>query len=67
VWRVSEARTSAEGDSLTIVLEGESIENGRTVFARKILSRDRNRLRITKQTRVAGQPFLMRQSYELRQ
>lgn len=67
LWRVVEARTTAEGASLTIVLEGESVENGRTGFARKILTRDGNRLRITKQTRVAGEPFLMRQSYELRQ
>lgn len=67
LWRVVEAHTSAEGASLTIVLEGESVENGRTGFARKILTRDGNRLRITKQTRFAGEPFLMRQSYELRQ
>lgn len=66
-WRVVESRASADGASLTIVLEGESIENGREVFARKILTRDGDRLRITKQTRVAGEPFLMRQSYELRQ
>jgi Peptidase family S41 len=66
-WRVVESRISTDGSSLTIVLDGESIENGREVFARKILTRDGNRLRITKQTRVAGEPFLMRQSYELRQ
>jgi hypothetical protein len=66
-WRVLESRTSADGASLTVVLEGESKENGRSVTTRKILTRDGNRLRITKQTRVAGEPFLMRQSYELRQ
>lgn len=66
-WRVVESRASGEGDSITIVLEGESLENGRTVIARKILTRDGNRLRITKQACVAGEPFLMRQSYELRQ
>ncbi len=66
-WRVVEARVSADGASLTLVLEGESTENGRSVIARKILTRDGNRLRITKQTRVAGELFLMRQSYELRQ
>lgn len=66
-WRVMESRASADGASLTIVLDGASIENGRKVLARKILSRDGDRLRITKQTRVAGEPFLMRQSYELRQ
>lgn len=67
LWRVVEARTSADGTSLTCVLDGESTENGRKVFARKILTRDGSRLRITKQTRVAGEPFLMRQSYDLRQ
>ncbi|WAC24413.1 S41 family peptidase [Blastomonas sp. SL216] len=66
-WRVAESRASADGASYTLVLEGESIENDRKVLARKILTRDGNRLRITKQTRVAGEPFLMRQSYELRQ
>ncbi|MEO0057714.1 MAG: hypothetical protein RIT17_1187, partial [Pseudomonadota bacterium] len=65
-WRVAESRASADGTSFTLVLDGESNENGRKVIARKILTRDGDRLRITKQTRVAGEPFLMRQSYELR-
>lgn len=42
-WRVGESRTLGDGDSITIVLEGESLENGRTVIARKILTRDGNR------------------------
>ena len=66
-WRVAEARISVDGSSLTIVLDGTSKENGRKVIARKILTRDGNRIRITKLTRLAGEPFLMRQSYELRQ
>lgn len=66
-WRVAEARASADGTSLTLVLDGQSIENDRPVIARTILTRDGNRLRITKQTRVAGEPYLMRDSYELRQ
>ncbi len=66
-WRIAELRASADRASLTLVLEGKSIENGREVLARKILTRDGNRLRITKQTRLPGEPFLMRQSYELRQ
>lgn len=65
-WRVAEARMSSDGSSLTIVLDGTNQENGRTVIARKILTRERNQLRITNQTRLAGEPFLMRQSYELR-
>lgn len=66
-WRVVESRASADGASFTLVLEGEGKEAARSVIARKILTRDGNRLRITKQTRVVGEPFLMRQSYELRQ
>ena len=65
--RVAEARMSANASSLTIVFDGTSEENGREVIARKILTRDGNRIRITKQTRFAGEPFLMRHSYELRQ
>lgn len=65
-WRVVEARGSEDGMSVTIVLEGQGSENGRSVLARKILTRQGDRLRLTKMTRVAGEPFLMRQSYELR-
>ena len=64
-WRVVEARAASDGSALTIVLDGSSEENGRNVIARKILTRVGHQLRITKQTRVAGEPFLMRQSYEL--
>ena len=42
-------------------------ENGKPVIARKILTRQGDTLRITKMTRAPGEPFLMRQSYELRQ
>ncbi len=66
-WQVVEARMSADGLSATVVLDGTSRENDRTVIARKIVTRDGNRLRITKMTRGAGEPFLMRQSYDLRQ
>lgn len=65
-WGLVEARSSADGSSLTIVLDGTAKENGRKLIARKILTRDGNRLRITTQTRAIGEPFLMRQSYELR-
>lgn len=65
-WQVVESRASADGSSVTIVLDGVIEENGRRVIARKILTRDGKRLRITKLTRGAGEPFLMRQSYELR-
>jgi len=66
-WQVVEARLSADGLSATVVLDGTSRENDRTVIARKIVTRDGNRLRITKMTRGAGEPFVMRQSYDLRQ
>ncbi|AOF99175.1 peptidase S41 family protein [Blastomonas sp. RAC04] len=66
-WQVVEARLSADGLSATVVLDGTSRENDRTVIARKIVTREGNRLRITKMTRGAGEPFLMRQSYDLRQ
>jgi hypothetical protein len=48
------------------VLDGEVLENGRRLIARKILTRSATGLRITKMTRAVGEPFLMRQSYELR-
>lgn len=67
IWRVVESRASADGTSVSIVLDGVNEENGRRVIARKILTRDGKRLRITTLTRAAGQPFLMRQSYELNQ
>ncbi|WP_430388088.1 S41 family peptidase [Blastomonas fulva] len=66
-WQVVEARLSADGLSATVVLDGTSSENDRTVIARKIVTREGNRLRITKMTRGAGEPFVMRQSYDLRQ
>lgn len=66
-WQVVEARMSADGLSATVVLDGTSSENDRTVMARKIVTREGNRLRITKMTRGAGEPFVMRQSYDLRQ
>jgi hypothetical protein len=67
LWSVVEARSSADSSSLTIVLDGVSEENGRDLIARKIVTRDGSRLRITTQTKAVGEPFLMRNSYELRQ
>ena len=64
-WRVVEARSSEDGKGVTIVLDGQGSENGRAVITRKIITRQGDRLRLTKMTRVAGEPFLMRQSYEL--
>lgn len=67
LWNVVEARSSADGSSLTIVLDGATEENGRALIARKTLTRDGSRLRITTQTRAVGEPFMMRNSHDLRQ
>lgn len=67
LWKVVEARSSADGGSLTIVIDGATEENGRALIARKTLTRDGSRLRITTQTRAVGEPFIMRNSHDLRQ
>ncbi|WDA40595.1 S41 family peptidase [Erythrobacter sp. BLCC-B19] len=65
-WNLAEARSAADGSALTIVLDGTMTENGQVLLARKIVTRDSGRLRITTLTRAAGAPFLMRNSYDLR-
>jgi len=65
-WNLEEARSAADGSALTIVLDGTMTENGQVLLARKIVTRDGGRLRITTLTRAAGAPFLMRNSYDLR-
>lgn len=65
-WNLAEARSAADGSALTIVLDGTMTENGQVLLARKIVTRDGGRLRITTLTRAAGAPFLMRNSYDLR-
>lgn len=62
---ISELRRSSDG-SLTMVLDGTGNENGKPVIIRTILTRDKAMLRITRQSRSAGQPFIMRHSYQLR-
>jgi hypothetical protein len=62
---VAELRRSSTG-ALTIVADGMGEENGRQVMVREILTRDGPGLRITRQSRSAGQPFIMRHSYQLR-
>jgi hypothetical protein len=63
-WRVAEAHAGADG-AITLVLDGELTENGRTRVARTVLTRSGNLLRLTRMTRSPGEPFLMRHSYEL--
>lgn len=62
---VSELRRSGDG-ALTLVLDGTGRENGVAVLLRTTLTRDAGTLRITRQSRTAGQPFVMRHSYQLR-
>ncbi len=65
-YRVAELRTSQDGTALTMVLDGQTIENGKKLIARLILTNSIGQLRFTKMTKQAGEPFLMRHSYELK-
>jgi Peptidase family S41 len=62
---IAELRRSANG-SITLVADGSGEENGRKVMVREILTRDGPVLRLTRMSRAAGQPFIMRHSYQLR-
>jgi len=62
---VSELRRSRDG-ALTLVLDGTGEENDQPVIVRTILTRTSDTLRITRQSRSRGQPFIMRHSYQLR-
>lgn len=64
-YRVAELRTAQDGNALTMVLDGHTIENGKKVTARLILTKSATQLRLTKMTKQAGEPFIMRHSYEL--
>lgn len=62
---IAELRRGANG-SVTLVADGTGEENGNKVMVRKILTRDGSLLRLTRMSRRAGQPFIMRHSYQLR-
>lgn len=62
---IAELRRSPDG-ALTLVADGRGEENGVTVMVRTILTRDKDMLRLTRMSRTAGQPFIMRHSYQLR-
>ena len=62
---IAEFRRGANG-SVTLVADGSGEENGRKVMVREILTRDGPVLRLTRMSRTAGQPFIMRHSYQLR-
>ena len=62
---VSEFRRSP-GGAITLVLDGSGVENGQNMLVREILTRDGPVLRLTRMSRSAGQPFIMRHSYQLR-
>ena len=65
IMAIAELWRSANG-SVTLVADGSGEENGRTVMVREILTRDGPVLRLTRMSRTAGQPFIMRHSYQLR-
>ena len=62
---VVELRRTAAG-AVTLVADGMGRENGQQVMVRTILTRDKDMLRLTRMSRSAGQPFIMRHSYQLR-
>lgn len=51
---------------ITVVADGNVRENGAPAISRKILTRAGDTLRLTQMTRVAGEPYIMRHSYEMR-
>jgi hypothetical protein len=61
---IMEFRTMKDG-STTLVLDGRARENGADVMVRTILTASGDRLRISRMSRSAGTPFLLRHSYEL--
>jgi hypothetical protein len=62
---VVELRRTAAG-AVTLVADGSGRENGQQVMVRTILTRDNDMLRLTRMSRSAGRPFIMRHSYQLR-
>ena len=62
---IAEFRRGISG-SIALVADGNGEENGRKVMVREILTRDGPVLRLTRMSRTAGQPFIMRHSYQLR-
>ncbi len=65
IWHLAEAHSAADG-AVTLVFDGNRVENDRQVIGQLVLTRSEDKLRITRMTRAEGEPFLMRHSYELR-
>lgn len=65
VYRLSELRQSQDGDVVTLVADGFTLEHGTKVVTRFIMTKSGKKLRLTKMTKKNGEPFLMRNSYEL--
>ncbi len=59
------AVSDKDKNELTMVLDGVTTENEVKKIARIILTRRRDSLRITRMSRLVGEPFLMRDSYDL--
>lgn len=64
VWRLAEAHSATDG-AITLVLESERVEIDRRVISNIVLTRSGDKLRLTRMSRAEGEPFLMRNSYEL--
>ena len=67
VGKIVELREADDKSNLTLVLDGTASENDKKVITRTILTRSAGTLRMTSMSRQAGEPFLMRHSYELKQ
>ncbi|MFA9218341.1 MAG: S41 family peptidase [Sphingomonadaceae bacterium] len=63
--RVTESRSGA-AQELTLVAEGRGQDNGQDVEVRSVLTRRAGILTLSRQTRLPGQPWLLRHAYHLR-
>ncbi len=67
VFKVSEfAVSGADKAELTMVLDGSGSENDVKKIVRIILTRRGNMLRISRLSRATGEPFIMRDAYEMK-
>lgn len=67
VGKIVELHEADDKSNLTLVLDGTASENDKKVVTRTILTRSAGTLRMTSMSQQAGEPFLMRHSYELKQ
>ena len=67
VGKIVALHEADDKSTLTLVLDGTASENDKKVVTRTILTRSAGTLRMTSMSQQAGEPFLMRHSYELKQ